>query len=88
MYTCTTGVINLSLGTAYLTNFGINIFRHSNSPDFTGSLPESLLVSRFLSNSPDFSEYSGNIVKNHKYTVFSTIIVCFDLFMKLLYGNL
>jgi hypothetical protein len=50
--------------------------RHSNSPDFTGSLPKIHAISR----SPDFSEYSGNIIKNYKYTVFSNIIVCLDLF--------
>jgi hypothetical protein len=49
---------------------------YRESPENSCNLP----VSRFLSNSPDFSEYSGNIIKNYKYTVFSNIIVCLDLF--------
>jgi hypothetical protein len=49
---------------------------YRESPENSCNLP----VSRFLSNSPDFSEYSGNIIKNDKYTVFSNIIVCLDLF--------
>jgi hypothetical protein len=49
---------------------------YRESPENSCNLP----ISRFLSNSPDFSEYSGNIIKNDKYTVFSNIIVCLDLF--------
>jgi hypothetical protein len=49
---------------------------YRESPENSCNLP----VSRFLSNSPDFSEYSGNIIKSYRCTVFSNIIVCLDLF--------
>jgi hypothetical protein len=58
-----------------LQTFQLSRF-YRESPENSRNLP----VSRFLSNSPDFSEYSGNIIKNYKYTVFSSIIVCLDLF--------
>jgi hypothetical protein len=69
---------------------GINN-RHSNSPDFTGSLPKIHAISwspDFYEILPIFQNIQEMSLKNHKYTVFSTIIVCLDLFMKLLYGNL
>jgi hypothetical protein len=66
---------DISIWKEYMQTFQLSRF-YRESPENSCNL----LVSRFLSNSPDFSEYSGNIIKNYKYTVFSNIIVCLDLF--------